>query len=287
MKRSILTSIALTATMFAFAQSTTKPAGAILISQTRNGNTVTSHYLIRHDNDRQAEFDIHYSINKSAIAPAYSTNSQQINELKDFMEGTKDTTIHISAIHIVGHASPDGNATQNDSLASHRAQALCQYAINNYHPDAKIDTSYKTFHWVDCVNTVETSAIPQKSEVLAILNSNNPEKTKEQHLRKYPEAWKYLATHILPAMRYADISFNYGIDEIVTRTTTIAQPTPQATVTTTSTQSKPKAEAVVIDEEMGIIIAIPAEESDTKQKDKKSRKADKKRSKVKQEALYW
>ena len=288
MKKFFILPLALCCIATTSAQSNNAPmANAVLISQTKNGNTVTSRYVVRHDTGRSANFDIHYTISRAQIVPTYSDNSRQINELKEFMGESKDSTMHISAIHIVGYASPDGNLVHNDSLASHRAQALCQYAINTYHPDQKIDTGYKTFSWKECVNAVANSTIPQKEEVLAILNSNHTECEKEAHLRKLPEAWKYLTNNLLPTMRYADISFDYGVDEVITRTTIVKQPTPPATATTTSTTPATKPEVVVVDEEMGIIIATPKEDHDTKRNERKARKADKKNSKGGSEVRYW
>ena len=288
MKKLFLIPLALCCIATSSAQSSSAPtANAILISQTRNGNTVTSRYVVRHNSGKNANFDVHYVINRAQIVPTYSDNSQQIADLKEFMGEAKDSTMHISAIHITGYASPDGCTTQNDSLAAHRAKALCQYAINNYHPKQQIDTNYKTFSWKDCASTVEASNIPQKSEVLAIINSNHTERDKEMNLRKLSDAWKYLTTKILPAMRYADISFDYGVDEIITRTTIVKQPTPPATATTTSTKPAPQPEVVVVDEEMGIIIATPKEDSDTKRNERKARKADKKSAKGDSKARYW
>ena len=91
--------IALGAVIVAVAQKVEAPASnAILVSQTRDGNVVTSHYKIPHDDGKQAGFDVHYAINKANIVESYSDNPQQIAELKDFMDQTKDTTMHITAI---------------------------------------------------------------------------------------------------------------------------------------------------------------------------------------------
>ena len=287
MKKTFTIALALCCAATSLAQSHNAPtANAVLISQTRNGNTVTSRYVVRHDTGKSANFDIHYAVSRSQIAPNYSDNTRQIAGLKEFMSHTQDSTLHISTIQVVGYASPDGNTTHNDSLAMHRAKALCQYAINTYHPDHEIGISYKTFSWKDCVKAVEESDIPQKSEVLAILNSDQTEPNKEAHLRKLPEAWKYLTTKILPPMRYADIAFNYGVDEIFTRTTIVQPPTPQATAVTTSTKPTTP-EVVVVDEEMGIIIATPKEDYDKKHKTRKERKANKKDSKEGSDAQYW
>ena len=285
MKKILFSLLASSVTVAVFAQSNQAPAAnAVMVSQTRNGDVVTTRYKIPHNDGKSAEFDLHYAINRANIVPSYSDNTQQIAELKDFMAQTKDSTMHISAIHIVGYASPDGNAQQNDTLASKRAQSLYYYAVNTYHPSQKIDTTHKTFQWSDCVSEVEKSDIPQKEQVLAILNStNHTEYQKEEALRKMPESWRYLATHILPKMRYADIEFDYGVDEFVTRTTVVSQPQ-QAKPVQTSQPTQP--EEVVVDEEMGIIIAMPKHDGDDKSK-KHNKKRDKERVVGEYEAIYW
>lgn len=288
MKKTLFIMLALGATTVVMAQSNQAPANAVLVSQTRSGDVVTTRYKIPHNNGKHAEFDVHYAINRAQIVPSYSDNSEQISELKDFMAQTKDTTMHISAIHIVGYASPDGNSKQNDTLASQRAQSLYHYAVNTYHPEQKIDTEHKTFKWSDCVDAVEKSDIPHKEQVLTILKStSHTEPQKEQALRKMPDAWRYLATHILPQMRYADIEFDYGVDEFVTRTTIVPKTEPAKPVQTTQPQQP---EEVVVSEEMGIIVATPRHDVDSKENkrnQKKARKADKKNIKGGYEAIYW
>ena len=286
MKKILLSIVALGVAAAATAQSNQAPAAnAILVSQTRDGNVVTSRYKIPHNDGRHAEFDVHYAINKANITPSYSDNPQQIAELKDFMAQTKDTTMHISAIHIVGYASPDGNATQNDTLAAHRAQSLYHYAVNTYHPKQNIDVEHKTFHWSDCVPAVEKSNIPNKEQVLEVLKStSHSEAQKEAALRKMTDSWRYLTYNILPQMRYADIEFDYGVDEFVTRTTTI-ESTPQAQPVQTA---QPKNEDVIVDEEVGIIIATPRhDKAEERREERKARKEDKKSEKRVVEVLYW
>lgn len=288
MKKILLTVLALGTTAVAVAQSDqTSMANAILVSQTKQGNVVTSHYKIPHNDGRSAEFDVHYAINRSNVVPSYSDNSRQMADLKDFMAQCCDSTMHISSIHIVGYASPDGNTTQNDSLASQRAQSLYHYAVNTYHPAHKIATSHKALHWNDCVAMVEKSNIPQKSQVLAILSStSHTEHQKEMALRKMPEAWKYLTTNILPQMRYADIEFDYGVDEFFTRTTTVSQTEPTKPTQTSQTSTQ-QPEQVVVDEEMGIIIATPNHDGDDKHHNRKDKKRDKARVIGEYEAIYW
>ena len=276
--------IALGATAAVAAQTTQTPvSNAILVSQTRNGNVVTSRYKIPHDDGKRAEFDIHYAINRSEIKPLYSDNSQQIEEMKEFVAQAKDTTMHISSIHIVGYASPDGNAKENDSLASQRAQSLYVYATNCCPACAKVSTSHKTLHWSDCAPVVRVSAIPQKDAVLKILTSAcHSESQKEAALRKMPEVWKFLTAHVLPQMRYADIEFDYGVDEYITRTTTV-EPTKPAEPVQTAQPAQP----VVVEEEVGVIIATPQHDGNDKHRNRKHKKEEKGRVVGEYEAIYW
>lgn len=283
MKREILTLLALSCALVSTAQDSDLPAkNAVLISQTRNGNTITSRYKVPHNSGKHAEFDLHYTINKADIVTSVSDNNKQIEALQDFMEQSNDSTLHIASIQIVGYASPDGNQTKNDTLAAKRAQALYHYAVNTYHPKLPIQTKSKTFQWADCVTAIESSAIPSKAEVLRIVQSDHKECDKELQLRKIPQAWNYLTTLILPQMRYADIAFDYGEDEIVTRTTLVANPTPPTPPKqTTPTPATKEPEVVLVEDVTGIIIATPKENKHQHRKDKSKKHHSKKRGKKK------
>ena len=97
------------------------------------------------------------------------------------------------------------------------------------------------------------------------------------------ESWRYLTSNILPQMRYADIEFDYGVDEIITRTTLVKQEEP-AKPTTQPTQP----EGVVVEEEVGIIIATPVQDNaEERREERKTRKMDKKAEKSGVELYYW
>ena len=290
MKKSLFTILALGVTAAVTAQSNQAPAAnAILVSQTRQGDVVTTRYKIPHNTGRSAEFDMHYAVNNSNIVPTYSDNSSQIAELKDFMANCCDSTMHVSSIYIVGYASPDGDVKKNDSLASKRAQSLYHYAVNTYHPSQSIATSHKALRWSDCVTAIENSDIPNKDQVLAILKStSHTEPQKEIALRRMPEAWNYLATNILPQMRYADIEFDYGVDEFVTRTTVEPQAKSADSQQTAQPAQSNQAEPVVVEEEMGVIIATPNHDNkDDKRQHHKNKKDEKGRVIGEYETIYW
>ena len=121
-----------------------------------------------------------------------------------------------------------------------------------------------------------------------MLQSSHTEKDKEAALRKMAEAWNYLAAKILPTMRYADIEFDYGVDEVVTRTTLVSQPKPETPPTSQpasqpSSQpaqtTQPQQEWVVVDEEMGIIVATPKSDAEQRKECRKEMREEKKSKK--------
>ena len=102
-----------------------------------------------------------------------------------------------------------------------------------------------------------------------------------------PEAWKYLTTNILPQMRYADIEFDYGVDEFVTQTTTIKPKVEPAKTVPTCQPSQPE---IVVEEEMGIIVATPnheCKETGCRRCEKRNTKGNKKHTKESVEVIYW
>ena len=123
--------------------------------------------------------------------------------------------------------------------------------------------------------------------VLAILKSNShTEPQKEIALRRIPEVWNYLASNILPSMRYADIEFDYGVDEFVTRTTVEPQSKPSEPEKQPETTTQPQ--PIVVEEEMGIIIATPNHDSnDDKRQHHKDKKDEKARIIGEYESISW
>ena len=69
MKKILLSMLALGTTVAAVAQSNQAPANAVLVSQTRNGNVVTTRYKIPHDDGKHAEFDVHHGLSEFSQIP--------------------------------------------------------------------------------------------------------------------------------------------------------------------------------------------------------------------------
>ncbi|MFR9556915.1 MAG: hypothetical protein SNF68_03035 [Rikenellaceae bacterium] len=157
------------------------------------------------------EFSVRYQINTSKINSSYEDNSKEMNELRCFIkEITCDDKRQISRINVCGYSSPDGSMAANQRLATARAKAFRNYL------DTKCDLSMYggetigvASTWSDAKQCVEKSSIPQKSEVLQLLDSSQPEMSIEARLRAMNSSWRYMVSNILPPMRCVEVEIFY------------------------------------------------------------------------------
>lgn len=279
MKKFTLTlSIALIAVFSASAQmqsATTKSGGdSILLSKTTMGNKVVERYLVSNPQQHSVEYQIMFPLDSIRICPTFDENAQQIAALSEFAAKSKDTMMHITAVKIVGTASPDGQPSKNAILASSRAKALAMH-ISTICPSMNPVISSMVYKWADCVPVVANSSLEQPQSIVAILNGNHTEEQKQAALMKHPQAWAYLDEYILPPMRYAKIMIHYTMDTIVEKSIAQPQPAPKPVATPVATQptsqTKPYPVAIVETDDTGIIVEVPQKERRHHRKNRKNR----------------
>lgn len=269
---------ALMLTSFAMAQSGTAAApktackrDTVLLSQSREGNTLISRYAVHCANQQTATVSVHFALDISTLTPSFGDNEAAMATLNKWLHST-DTTMHITSIAIHGYASPDGETQKNVTLARARAEAMAAY-IQKQHPTANITTASTAYKWSDCATAVEQSAITDKQQVLKILGSDESEIQKEHHLMAIPAAWKTLTHTLLPTMRRVDVVFTYCTTAYFTRNTTIAPPpAPKPVETKQPQQPKPQPIAVIEEQETGIIIEMPRGEKEHRHHQKSGKK---------------
>ncbi len=157
------------------------------------------------------EFSLRYQINVAAVNSSFDKNSTQIKELCDFIKGTGcDETKEVTKINICGYSSPDGPAATNQRLATARATDFREY-LNTKCNLSKCEGTTKGIvtTWSDTKSAVESSSIPEKSKVLELVNSSQPQMVIESKLKAMPSAWDYLVKSILPPMRCVQVEVFY------------------------------------------------------------------------------
>lgn len=205
-------------------QCASKPTpDAKLLSTTIDGDYKVCKWLVPQGSveDADNEFSVRYQINISRMISSYANNSKEVAGLRSFVEEiTTDKEKKISRINICGYASPDGDATTNKRLATARA-VDCREFINKEFNLAKYPgkTEGIAQPWSATKESVSKSSIPNKAEVLKLVESRSPAATIEMKLKEMPNSWEYMASNILPPMRCVEIEVVYtGWTTMETRT---------------------------------------------------------------------
>ena len=214
----------------------------VLLSQRRDGNYTVRKYLIKNDRDCNSDFAVRYRINLSTLLPSADGNGKELAALSSFMDSlARDSTMHVHSITITGYASPDGVEASNKKLARARAVDFKNYLDQRYALseicNCNINIEAVVDDWDACVNGLRNSNVIDRDRAVSVIRSNSTRVEKERSLKAMPAVWNYLSANVLPALRQADIEFDYSQDNITETRTWIEQPKP------TPAPSKPKPQA--------------------------------------------
>lgn len=204
-------------------QSASKPTpGAKLISTSVNGDYKVCKWLVPEKNDDQTnEFSVRYKVNLSKLISTYDENEKELQGLRAFMDGiANDKNKQIKRIEVTGYASPDGTHALNEKLSKARA-VDCSTYIKEHHdiPNCPCSANGIAMEWSDAVTAINSSSIPQKAEVLQVINGGGSQMEIESKLRAMNPSWDYMRTTLLPPMRRVEIEVVYSSwIEMVTRT---------------------------------------------------------------------
>lgn len=158
------------------------------------------------------EFEVYPQINfeqgKWNIDPAYMNNMISLDDINDALhEIIANKNNHISCIEIIGLSSPEGNTLFNSELGEKRAIALKDYLRNEFP-----ELSNKSFlllngheNWNGLRELVSESEMPQKQDILYMLNSISPDNGLKEKLKSYQDgyAYMYMVHNYFPRLRNA------------------------------------------------------------------------------------
>lgn len=239
---------------------TTAPkVDTVLLSETVDGNYRVRRYLLEHSAD--VDYSVLYRINVSTLAPTMGKNGEELDALKGFTNTlAQDTTKQVHRVIVTGYSSPDGPKALNERLAKARMQSFLNYVNGKYDFSKRFDvtSNWVAEDWEGCRRAVESSSIPDKKEVLAILDGNDTPEQKELRLKQMPAAWEYMKEHILPPLRRAEVEVRYGTGVIFEQRTMIEQPRREPVAQPRQNPCDPC--DLIVDENItGIIVEMPEE----------------------------
>ncbi len=129
---------------------------------------------------------------------------------KDLRQILEDQNYSLVGILLTGYASPEGALATNERLSEARTKALKNYISEKYaiEPE-RIGISHVPEDWGKLRTLVEKSQLVQKSEILSIINSGEPQDSKEKQLRTLQPAWSLLISDFFPLLRRVDYQLLY------------------------------------------------------------------------------
>ncbi len=167
--------------------------------------------------NRQGSAYLDFQVGRSVILPDFRRNPVELAKINDaLVDVMGNMDIHISGLFIEGYASPEGRYASNDKLARDRATALKNYIRDRYMLSDNMFTVRSVAEdWPGLKAAIEAIDIPQKDQVLSIVNANSDYDVKEQQLKGL-SVYGRLLRDIFPELRRVEYQINYTVKDYST-----------------------------------------------------------------------
>ena len=134
-------------------------------------------YGVMYAQENRTEFTIEFRVARYTIDPNFRNNARELSELDTYIKRINaNPAYEVTGITIYGTASPEGSYELNKRLANGRAQAVEDYLTKRMNiADSLITRVDEYIPWDKLTIMVETSTLPQKDEVLAVI-AEQPER---------------------------------------------------------------------------------------------------------------
>jgi len=158
---------------------------------------------------------INFVINRSDVRDSEKTEGD-IQTLVNFLQAGYD----LRQIVVSGYASPDGELQLNDKLADQRAKSANDFVFNALYgkkgmkkgkeqlfDDGFYQEQNGTEDWKGLSSAIANATdLPEKDQVMTIINSNSSSEEKQAGLRKLTKSYSVLADKYLPPLRRASMT---------------------------------------------------------------------------------
>lgn len=151
---------------------------------------------------------INFIQGQTEIEPDYLNNNESLAEINHAIrEIARDPNNIFRIIEISGFSSPEGNSEYNSELSANRAISLKKY-IQQQIPDLH-DDNFRLVNghenWAELREYVEKSKMPQKKDILNIIDNTRPDEGLKEKLMNYQNgyAYMYMVHNFFPLLRNA------------------------------------------------------------------------------------
>jgi Flp pilus assembly protein TadD len=161
---------------------------------------------------------VNYTVNSSVVRPS-ELRDEDWTTLKELIKlSTEADSVTITGASIEAYASPEGEITRNEDLASDRANSAAE-AMTLELKRAKLtadDAFYnlipKGEDWSGFKTLMQESEIEDKNLILRVLEMYSDKNKREEEIRNIAKTYKEIEKEILPALRRSQMTVSYDVE---------------------------------------------------------------------------
>jgi Flp pilus assembly protein TadD len=162
--------------------------------------------------------DINYAYNSSRVTTT-ETRQDGWKAMKDlFVLAASADSVSLTGTTIEAYASPEGEITLNEDLATNRAESA-QNALMKELKRKKIETSEgfytlmaKGEDWNGFKRLMTESDIADKDLILRVLEMYSDKSKREEEIRNIAKTYSEIEDQILPSLRRSVVAMNYTVE---------------------------------------------------------------------------
>lgn len=164
------------------------------------------------------EVTVNYSVNSSTVRSS-ELRDEDWKALKDLIQLSVDAdSVTITGARIESYASPEGEITLNEDLASDRANSASG-AITREMKRKKLaaDDAFFTLvpkgeDWQGFKSLMQASDIEDKNLILRVLEMYSDKNKREEEIRNIAKTYKEIEKDILPELRRSQVVVSYDVE---------------------------------------------------------------------------
>ena len=164
------------------------------------------------------EATVNYSVNASGVRGSELRDADW-QELKTLIElAASADSVTLTGVNIESYASPEGEITLNEDLASDRAGSAAKAMANELKRskiatnDAFYNESPKGEDWNGFKSLMKASSIADKDLILRVLEMYSDKNKREEEIRNIAKTYKEIEKDILPELRRSQMAVSYDVE---------------------------------------------------------------------------
>jgi len=164
------------------------------------------------------EVTVNYSVNSSTVRSS-ELRDEDWKALKDLIQLSVDAdSVTVTGARIEAYASPEGEITLNEDLASDRANSAAASVTREMKrkkltaDEAFYDLVPKGEDWQGFKSLMQASDIEDKNLILRVLEMYSDKNKREEEIRNIAKTYKEIEKEILPALRRSQVVVSYDVE---------------------------------------------------------------------------